>query len=71
MVDISEASDSFEEGVSDPLAQQRWATEAADSVSEYEDNFEGILKDQNDCADDVDDVSGYQALQQYASCISG
>lgn len=71
MVDISEASTEFEEGVNNPMAAQKWQSNAADSVSEYEDNFEGILKDQNDCADDLDDVSGYQALQQYANCISG
>lgn len=71
MVDISDAKDRFEDGI-DFSAAQKWQNNAADRADDYEDNFEDILDEQNECAEQsrADSDGGYSRLVAYANCIS-
>ena len=71
MVDISEAQDRFEDGI-DGQAARKWQENAEDRADEYADEFDDILKEQNDCAEEARQESdgGYSRLVAYANCVS-
>jgi hypothetical protein len=66
--DINEARSAFENGV-DRSAARDWQNNAEDASGDYEDEFEGILQDQNNCAQETEESAGYERLMAYAECI--
>lgn len=68
MTDISEAVAEFEDGVDDKAAEE-WRRETEDSADEYRDEFEGVLSEQNDCAEATAHLDGRERLVAYAECV--
>lgn len=71
-VDINEAQSRFEDGI-DGQAAQKWRQNAEQRSGDYADEFDDILSEQNDCAQQAREETdgGYSALVAYANCISG